>query len=97
VSIGTNDHGLSGGESSGTSNMVTTEIRTFDSGSDGLNGNMTSLAVYEDATNHDDTNYSYDYCGRRVVEITPLAPFIVHKYDTVGKRLLSAGTVLRAD
>jgi YD repeat-containing protein len=86
ASIGTNDHGLAGGESSGTSNMVTTETRTFDGGSDGLNGNLTTVARYRDGTNHDDTSFSYDYRGRRILDTPPLAPFTVYKYDTAGRQ-----------
>src|SRR6185369_15495733 len=97
TSMGTNDHGLSGGESSGTSNMVTTDTRTFDGGSDGLNGDLTTMARYKDATNHDDTTFTYDYRGRKILEIPPLTPFLVYKYDTtdrivaVGKYSSSSG------
>jgi hypothetical protein len=67
--------------------MVTTETRTYDSGSDGGNGNLTTVARYKDGTNHDDTSYSYDYRSRRILDTPPLAPFAVHLYDTANREI----------
>jgi YD repeat-containing protein len=86
-SIGTNDNGLPAGESSGSSNMVTTETREFDTGSSGLNGNLTTVARYYDSSNHNDTTFKYDYRGRRIVELSPLAPFTLNKLDNMGRSI----------
>lgn len=86
-SIGTNDNGLPGGEASGTSNMVTTETRELDSGTSGKNGNLTKIARYTTSSAHDDTTFLYDYRGRRIVELPPLAPFTLHKPDNMGREI----------
>lgn len=83
--IGTNDNGLPGGESSGTSNVLKTIAREYDGGAAGKNSLLTKTSGYKDGSAKDDTVQTHDYRGRKILDLPPLAPFSVHKYDNMGR------------
>ena len=90
--VGTNDHSFTGGEASGTDNMVKTEHLAYDGGSAGLNGRLTSRTAYvEDSTTGQRvTTFEYDSRGRRILDLPPLAPFTVTKYDNHNRSIATA-------
>jgi len=87
--IGTNDASFTGGESSGTDNMVKTDITVYDLGNDKANGLVTqrTLRVESTSTGERVTNYTYDLRGRLLLETNPTAPHAFHKYDNMGRRV----------
>jgi len=89
--IGTNDSNFSGGESSGTDNMVKTEIVEYDGGPTADKGNSLltkrTLRVESTSTGERVTNYTYDSHGRLLLEENPTAPHAFHKYDNMGRRV----------
>ncbi|MEW5748974.1 MAG: RHS repeat-associated core domain-containing protein [Candidatus Thermoplasmatota archaeon] len=87
--IGTNDSSFSGGETSGTDDMVKTEELVYDAGADGGNSYLTKRTLYVqgDATGKRETSYTNDVRGRALVEDRPTAPHTFHKYDNRGRRL----------
>ncbi len=89
--IGTNDSSSSGGESSGTDNMVTTELVEYDGSASAYAGNslVTKRTARVEATNSNErvTTYSHDLRGRVLLETTPTAPYALHKYDNMGRRV----------
>jgi len=91
--IGTNDNGELGGETSGTNNMVTTEVLVYDGGGGGGGGNslltLRTLYVEDGTTGQRQTTYTYDYRGRLVVTVNPQAPHSVAKYDNLGRMTAS--------
>ena len=91
--IGTNDSSFSGGEASGTDNMVKTDAVEFDSGNDSGNGYVTKRTAYvEDSTTDQRvTTYGYTYRGWMTLQVNPLAPHFVNDYDNQGRRTATAG------
>ena len=89
---GTNDSSFTGGESSGTDNMVKTSAREYDSATDGGNNLMTkSIAYVENGTTGQRvTEYTYDYQGRLLLTKNPLAPHSLNDYDNLGRRTATA-------
>ena len=87
--IGTNDSTFSGGESSGTDNMVKTENLVYDTGAAGGNGLLTKRTLYvEDGTTGQRvTEYEYDVRGNLLLEEKPTSPHAFHKYDNQGRRI----------
>ncbi len=87
--IGTNDNSFSGGESSGTDNMVKTDASVFDGGTDGGNGLLTQRTAFvqDSSTDQRVTSYHHDWRGRVIWEEAPSAPYSVHKYDHQGRRI----------
>jgi RHS repeat-associated protein len=87
--IGTNDHSFTGGESSGTDDMVKTQSVVFDGGSAGGNGWATqrTLFVQDSSTNQRQTSFTNDYRGRRILDATPLAPYALHLYDNRSREI----------
>jgi YD repeat-containing protein len=87
--IGTNDSSFSGGESSGTDNMVKTEALEYDSGNDQGNSYLTKRTLYVEASDTDkrETTYTYDVRGHLLLETRPLAPHAFHKVDNLGRRV----------
>ncbi len=87
--MGTNDSSFTGGESSGTDNMVKTEIREYDGGSDKKNSLLTTLTkpVQDSSTDERVTTYSYDDRGRLLLESPPSAPYAFHKVDNLNRRI----------
>ena len=85
--LGTNDRNFSGGESTGTDNMVKTSENTYDSGGDGGNSLLTTrtLFVEDSATDQRETSYLYDYRGRAVVTLPPQAPYTLTLLDNLGR------------
>jgi RHS repeat-associated protein len=85
--IGTNDNGLAGGESSGTSNMVKVEETTFDGGSAGGNGYVTkrTLFVQDNTTGKRETTYFNDARGHVIAVVNPTAPHTVNAHDNLGR------------
>jgi YD repeat-containing protein len=82
--IGTNDTGLDGSTSSGTSNMVKTDATAFDA-----NGRVTSSTAYlESLTSGASrvTSYTLDLRGRRILTTSPTAPHALAMYDNLGRQ-----------
>ncbi|MEE9130850.1 MAG: RHS repeat-associated core domain-containing protein [Phycisphaerales bacterium] len=90
--IGTNDFSFSGGESSGSDNMVKTVSLEYDSGNAGGNGYLTKQTVFvEDSTTDQRvTTLQHDLRGRVLLTTTPTAPYSFDKYDNMG-RLIASG------
>lgn len=88
--LGTNDNGLTGGESSGTNNMVKLEAVTYDAAAVG-NGLVTSRTRYiqDSATGARTTSSTYDLRGRLIVQTNPAGPHTVNKYDNLGRMTAS--------
>jgi len=85
--VGTNDHDFSGGESSGTDNMVQTEALEYDGAGDDGNSFLTerTLFVVDGSTDQRVTSYANDAFGRVVLQTSPTAPHQFHKYDNEGR------------
>jgi RHS repeat-associated protein len=84
---GTNDSSFSGGESSGTDNMVKTEAVEYDGNASNGNGHVTKRTLYiqDNTTGQRETTYVYDARGRLVVTLSPQAPYTVAKYDNLNR------------
>lgn len=87
--MGTNDSSFSGGEPSGTDNMVKTHSFEFDSGSGGGNQYLTKHTAFveDSAANQRVTTFTNDPRGRRLLEARPAAPHAFHKYDNLGRSI----------
>ncbi|HRQ74020.1 MAG TPA: hypothetical protein PLU35_13420, partial [Phycisphaerales bacterium] len=86
-SIGTNDNGEVGGDTSGTNDMVATEVYEYDGGLDGGNSYLTEVTRYvvDGTTGQRVTAFENDVRGRAVLVENPLAPHVLTKYDNVGR------------
>jgi len=91
-SIGTNDTGLLGSTTTGTSNMVATEALVYDEGNDAGNGHLTKRTLYvEDGTTDKRvTDFEYDGRGNVLLQKNPTAPHAFHKYDNLNRRLATS-------
>lgn len=89
---GTNDANFAGGELSGTDDMVKVTEAVYDGGASGGNSQLTKTTAFVQSGTTDQrvTEYLYDYRGRRIVQLSPLAPHAVTKYDNLGRALASA-------
>jgi RHS repeat-associated protein len=93
---GTNDHSFTGGEASGTDNMVKLETFVYDGGASGGNSHVTARNLDPDGdwsggnTDLRTTSYAYDYRGRLIFTTNPAAPHTVTKYDNLG-RMVAVG------
>ncbi len=70
---------------SGTSNLVKTAALAYDA-----NGNLTSQTLYVEggaSPASRQTTYTNDVRGRTIVTVGPTAPYVVDKYDNVGRRV----------
>jgi RHS repeat-associated protein len=90
--IGTNDSGFSGGESSGTDNMVKTSVTEYDSGSSGGNSHVTKVTTDADgdwSTTGDqrETSYTRDARRRAIVTINEQPPHVLSKFDNLGRQI----------
>jgi len=85
--VGTNDTGLAGSTSSGTSNMVKVEEHTYDGAAAGGNGYLTKRTLFLDdsGTNKRETTYINDPRGRTIVTVNSTAPHTVVAYDNLGR------------
>ena len=92
--IGTNDNSASfpGGESGGSPNMVKTETLIYDATLAQGNSHLTKRTAYvvDSTTDQRETNYTYDFRGRMLLQTNPTAPHIFNKYDDAG-RLIASG------
>jgi RHS repeat-associated protein len=81
---GTNDHSFTGGESSGTDNMVKVEELAYDA-----NSRVTSrtLFIQDGPTDDRVTSYDYDYRGRLLLTTNPQAPHVLNKYDNMSRAI----------
>lgn len=93
---GTNDRGFTGGETTGSDNMVKVSISEYDEGFDGGNSLLTKSSLDPDGNwgspNNDvrETEYLHDARGRTIVTISPQAPHSLVKYDEQGNVLAGA-------
>jgi len=88
-SIGTDDTGLAGGMSGGTSNMTDRSATVYDGGSDGGNSLATRRTRYVDGTGiHTDSDF--DVRGRALLVTNPVAPHQFYEYDNLGRQLAVA-------
>ncbi|MEW6748036.1 MAG: hypothetical protein AB1486_35435, partial [Planctomycetota bacterium] len=87
--IGTNDYSFSGGEPSGTDNMVKSESLEYDSGNDKANSYLTKRTLYvqDSDTGKRETTYTNDLRGNVLLETSPAAPYAFHKYDNMSRRI----------
>jgi RHS repeat-associated protein len=87
--MGTNDHGFSGGEASGSDDMVQTEALEYDGNDDDGNGYLTERTLYVqgDSTGQRVTTYAHDAFGRALLQTNPTAPHAFHKYDNEGRNV----------
>ena len=87
--IGTNDSTFSGGEGSGTDNMVQTAAMEYDGGADDGNGLLTKRTAYvvDGTTNERVTTYEHDVRGNLLLQTNPEAPHQLHEYDGMGRRV----------
>jgi len=90
--VGTNDHDFSGGETTGTDNMVQVEALEYDGGGDDGNGHLTSRTAYvvDGTTGQRVTTYAHDARGRVLLQTNPTAPHAFHKYDNEGRTIATA-------
>lgn len=86
---GTNDHGFTDGEASGTDNMVQVSATEYDGGSANGNGYVTERAL-DPAGDNRVTTYLNDVRGRVIVVQNPESPHQFNKYDNLG-RLVATG------
>ena len=86
---GTNDSTFSGGESSGTDNMVKVEELEYDDGNDDENSLLTkrTLFVEDSTTDKRETTYKYDRHGRLLLETRPVGPHPFYKLDNRGRTI----------
>ena len=90
---GTNDSSFSGGEASGTDNMVKVATTEYDGGADGGNSLVTKRSTDPDgdwtAPNNDvrETSFTHDVRGRVVLVDNPLSPHSFVKYDNMGRQV----------
>ena len=86
--LGTNDNSFSGGEPTGTDDMVKVEELVYDSGADDGNGLLTKRTQYvqDSATDKRETTYQHHFKGYMLVETRPTAPHALHKVDNMGRR-----------
>ena len=91
--IGTNDSSFSGGEASGTDDMVKTDAIEFDSGNDSGNGYVTKRTAYvqDSTTNQRVTTFGTTWRGWMTLQVNPVPPHFVHDYDNQGRRTATAG------
>ncbi len=91
--LGTNDNSFTGGESSGTDNMVKVEETEYDGGSSNKNSRVTKRTqfIQDSTTDRRDTTYAYDSRGRLILTTSPQAPHSVIKYDNLD-RVIAAAT-----
>jgi RHS repeat-associated protein len=82
---GSNDHGMTKGDVSGSSNMVTTHTNVLDA-----NGYQTKSKAFKASGSSDETNLIPDYRGRTIAVEPPTGPLTVNKYDNMG-RLIATG------
>ncbi len=89
---GTNDNSFSGGEASGTDNMVKTSTNVYDSAADGGNSLLTKSTRYVEngSTDQRVTEHTYDYLGRLLLTKNPIAPHSLNEYDNMGRRTAAA-------
>ena len=90
--IGTNDSTFSGGESSGTDDMVKISLTEYDSGNDDGNGYVTKRTAFvEDSTTDQRvTEFTNDAHGRTLVVKNPVAPHSFTKFDNRGRQIATA-------
>ena len=90
--MGTNDRSFSGGESSGSDNMVKTRAISYDGGYAGKNSLVDSVTNYVEGTTTGQrvTSYLYDIRGRKIVTLPPTAPYALTKYDSEN-RVIAVG------
>lgn len=97
--LGSNDYGLTnpGGSGSGTNDLVKIEALEYDSGSTsgGGNGYLTkrsqdSTGAWSGGVGDRVSTYQYDYRGRAIVAVNPVAPHSVTKYDN-SNRVVATG------
>ncbi|MCB9609471.1 MAG: hypothetical protein H6716_22960 [Polyangiaceae bacterium] len=90
--MGTNDSTFSGGESSGTDDMVKLSEVEFDGGSDDGNGLVTkrTLFVEGSTTGKRETTYEHDLFGRVLLQTNPTAPHSLNAYDLRGRTTATA-------
>lgn len=89
--MGTNDSTFSGGEASGTDNMVKTEALIYDSGNDDGNGFLTKRTLYvEDSTTDQRVwDFTNDLRGRQVLVDAPEKPHTFNEFDNMGRQVAS--------
>ncbi|MFO0836553.1 MAG: RHS repeat-associated core domain-containing protein [Phycisphaerales bacterium] len=91
--LGTNDNSFAGGESSGSDDMVKMQATEYDGGSAGGNSYVTKVTAYvqDSTTDQRVTEFLNDARGRRVVTLSPQAPYTLTLYDNMG-RVTAVGT-----
>ena len=89
--VGTDDAGATdadptGGGTTGN-NMVQISGFAYDSGSAGLDGNLTTLTQYQDSTsgNNRVTTYNYDFRKRKINETGEINVYIAYTYDNLDR------------
>jgi YD repeat-containing protein len=97
--MGTNDHGLTNptGSVSGSNDLVKIEALEYDGNPamGGGNGYMTkrsqdSAGTWSGGVGDRVTTYSYDYRGRAIVTLPPVAPYSVTAYDNSNRATATA-------
>ncbi len=93
--VGTNDSSFTGGEPSGTDNMVKVSAQEYDLGADGGNSLVTETTADPDGnwgttTDQRVTSSLHDARGRVIVTVGPQAPYGLVKYDEAGNVTASA-------
>jgi RHS repeat-associated protein len=75
-----------GGGAAGN-NMVQITGYLYDSGSPGLDGNLTTLTQYQDSTsgNNRVTTYGYDFRNRKINETGEINVYIAYTYDNLSR------------
>ncbi|MCC7389448.1 MAG: hypothetical protein IT431_11835 [Phycisphaerales bacterium] len=94
-SIGTNDWvdaSTPAFATSGTNNMMTTELLEYDGDSDGGNSYLTEVTrrVEDGSTGQRVTGFINDARGRTIVTQSPATPYAVSKYDNLGRVVANA-------
>ena len=86
---GTNDSSFSGGEPSGTDDMVKVSETEYDDGNDFGNGLVTTRTGYveDGTTDKRETTLEHDVRGRVLLETRPVSPHVFHKVDNMGRRV----------
>ncbi len=85
--IGINDNGYEGGDTSGTADMVTTQLLVYDGGLDDGNGYLTkrTMRVEDDSDNERVTKHSHDARGNVFLVENPTAPHVYLDRDNLGR------------